>query len=431
MPHRPEQHAPPRTRRRRQEDLGREEAGLARREASGHLPVRDVDQGHFTGDGVGQGAQRLLVGVNGRDAGLVVEKVDGGFSVRRPEEVHQVLEVRLRQHPAAPEIFECSRIVLGVSRVAERPPAERELEAVGRDRMEVPAGLELSVVGRHLDPHSIARVRGDVSHQALSLEVAPCEESRLLDEGAEDRVRGDHPRRAPAHELLDEPTVVVSVDVGQEHVQHIRRRDPDLVEVGERFRGRIDEDALAVDPDDEARKVATRVEAVAGSERCDPEPRPVARELNGLAELGGDGPEQPRRRPHLEFLLARPAVRQGDANVEPAPGGRHSHLRRRQRDDGRLAVESEEVHVRVDPEERAFRAAIVARGIELMGGAQEVVRLARPDAVRLGELLEGRRLRCRRVEEAEQRESEQPMEDVPLPGGAGNARARLLAQEEV
>ena len=66
-----------------------------------------------------------------------------------------------------------------------------------------------------------------------------------------------------------------------------------------------------------------------------------------------------------------------------------------------------------------------------MGGAQEVVRLARPDAVRLGELLEGRRLRCRRVEEAEQREGEQPMKDVPLPGGADDARARLLAQEEV
>src|SRR5262249_11581176 len=41
------------------------------------------------------------------------------------------------------------------------------------------------------------------------------------------------------------------------------------------------------------------------------------------------------------------------------------------------------------------------------------------------------RLRGRRVEEAEQRESEQPIEDVPLPGGAGDARARLLTQEEV
>src|SRR5262249_57467709 len=70
-------------------------------------------------------------------------------------------------------------------------------------------------------------------------------------------------------------------------------------------------------------------------------------------------------------------------------------------------------------------------GREVVGGAQEVVRLARADAVRLGELIEGRRLRGRRVEEAEQRESEQPIEDVPLPGGAGDARARLLAEEEV
>src|SRR5215467_10210745 len=157
-------------------------------------------------------------------------------------------------------------------------------------------------------------------------------------------------------------TFVVSVDVSQEHVQHVCRRDAHLVEVGERFGGWIDEDALAVDPDDEARKVATRVEAVAGAERCDPESRPVARELNRLAELGGDGPEQTRRRPHLQVLLARLTVRLGDANVEPAPGPRHSHLRRRQPDDGCLAVEGEEVHVRVNAEERAFRAAIVARG---------------------------------------------------------------------
>jgi hypothetical protein len=151
----------------------------------------------------------------------------------------------------------------------------------------------------------------------------------------------------------------------------------------------------------------------------------------GLAELGGDVPEQPRRRPHLEPLLARPAVGLRDAHVEAAPGRRHVHLRRRQPDDGRLAVESEEVHVRVDPEERALRAAVLAGAVELMSGAQEMVRLARPDAVRLGELLEAGRLRSRRVEEAEQREGEQPMKDVPLPGGADDARARLLAQEEV
>ena len=216
--------------------------------------------------------------------------------------------------------------------------------------MEVPAGLEQSEVGRHPDPHPIARVRGDVGDQALSLEVAPGDESRLLDEGAEDGVGGDHPRRAPAHQLLDEPAVVVGVDVGQEYVGHIQRRDPDLVEVGERFGGWIDEDSLAVEPDDEARKVATRVEAVAGAERRDTEPRPVARELYGLAELGGDGPEPPRRRPHLELLLARSAVGLRDVHVEATPRGRHSHLRRRQRDDGRLAVEGEEFHVSVDPE---------------------------------------------------------------------------------
>src|SRR6266508_2759917 len=36
---------------------------------SRHVPVRDVDEGHPAGDGVGQSAERLLVGVNGRDTG--------------------------------------------------------------------------------------------------------------------------------------------------------------------------------------------------------------------------------------------------------------------------------------------------------------------------------------------------------------------------
>src|SRR5262249_44642604 len=134
---------------------------------------------------------------------------------------------------------------------------------------------------------------------------------RLLDEGAEDGVRGDLPRRAPAHELLDEPTVVVSMDVGQEHVQHIRRRDPDLVEVGERFRGRIDEDALAVDPDDEARKVATRVEAVAGCEGWDPDTRQVARALYGHAEASRDARG-----------LAGPAAAASPPGVSSRPTGR-------------------------------------------------------------------------------------------------------------
>src|SRR5258708_2274866 len=79
-----------------------------------------------------------------------------------------------------------------------------------------------------------------------------------------------------------------------------------------------------------------------------------------------------------------------DADVEATPRGRDSNLRRRQRDACRLAIKGDEVHVVVDPEQRAPRAAVPAGGVELMSGAQEVVRLARPDAVRLGERLEGR-----------------------------------------
>src|SRR5262249_32059768 len=91
--HRLEQHAPLGTRRRRQKDLGREEAWLTRREAWRHVSVRNVDERYSADDGVRQAPEGLLVGVNGRDTGLVVEKVDGGLPVARPEEVHQVLEM--------------------------------------------------------------------------------------------------------------------------------------------------------------------------------------------------------------------------------------------------------------------------------------------------------------------------------------------------
>src|SRR5262245_40359855 len=66
-----------------------------------------------------------------------------------------------------------------------------------------------------------------------------------------------------------------------------------------------------------------------------------------------------------------------------------------------------------------------------MSGPQELVLLSRPNAIRVGEVLERWRLRRRRVEEAEQREGEEPMQDGPLPRRAGDARARLLAQEEI
>src|SRR5207249_2532112 len=72
-----------------------------------------------------------------------------------------------------------------------------------------------------------------------------------------------------------------------------------------------------------------------------------------------------------------------------------------------------------------------SRAVALVGRAQEVVGLARLDAVRLAELFERRRLGRRRIEEAEQREREEAVEDVPLPGGPDDHRARLLAEEEV
>src|SRR5262249_9023902 len=111
----------------------------------------------FMGVGLGRARRASLWWWMGGMLGSSEVRSRGGYPSRRQEEQQQACKVPPPQYPAAPEIFDCRRIALASSRVAEPPPAERELEAVGRNRMEVPAGLELSVVGRHLDPHSIAR----------------------------------------------------------------------------------------------------------------------------------------------------------------------------------------------------------------------------------------------------------------------------------
>src|SRR5262245_20868687 len=185
------------------------------------------------------------------------------------------------------------------------------------------------------------------------------------------------------------------------------------------------------DPDDEVGEVAVGVEAVAGAQRRDTEPRPVAGELNALQELSRNPPREPWRCGHFELFLGRPAVRLNERHVEATSAACDSLLRRRQTDDGRRTIERDEVHVIVDPEYRAFRVAVPAGSVKLMSGAQEVVRVSRADAVCLGELLEGRWLRHPRVEEPEECQGEQPMQDLALPRRANDPRARLLAQEEV
>ena len=361
----------------------------------------------------------------------MVEQVDGGLAVRRPEEVHEVREVRAGQLPAVAEPFQEGGIVLRVARVPEGVSPDRYLEAVGRDRVHVPPRLELRELAGDLDPHPAVGVRRDVPDEALALEVVPGDELRLLGEGAEDGVGRDDGRPAAAEELLDEPAVVVGVHVRQEHVGHVQRRDADLLEVGEGLGGRVDEDALAVDPDDEAGEVTAGIEAVAGAERRDAEARPLARELDRLAQVARDGADQARQPAHLEQLLGLPAVGLHEAHVEPAPAARHPHLRRRQRDDRLVGVERDEVHVVVGAERGAVRVRSPPRDVGLVRREQEVVGVARLHAVRLPQRLERRLLGRRRVEEAEQRQRQEAVKDVPLPGGAGDPRAHLLPEEEI
>ena len=314
--------------------------------------------------------------MDGGNAGFVVEEVDGGLAVGGPEEVHEVLEVPARERPALPQPFEHRGVVLRVARVAEGASRERHLEAVGRDRVEVPAGLELRELPGDLDAHPTAGVRRDVLDEALPREVATGDEPGLLGEGAEDGIGRDDGRAAAAEELLHEPAVVVGVDVGQEHVGHVRGGDADPLEVGEGLRRGVHQHALAVEPDDEAGEVATGVEAVAGAERRDAEARPFARELDRLAQIIGDGADPPARRPHLELPLGFPTVGLHDAHVERAAARRHAHLSRRQRDDGLLVIEGDPVHVVVDAEQRAVRVGAPPRAVALVGRAQEGVGLA-------------------------------------------------------
>ena len=150
--------------------------------------------------------------------------------------------------------------------------------------MQVPSRLDGDGVGTALDGEGGARVGGQVLDEALALEVVSRDELGLLEEGAEDHVRRDERRPAPAEELFQQAPVVVGVDVRQEYIRNVHRRHADPPQIRQGLRRGVDEEALAVDPDDEARQVAERIESMAGAERRDAESRPRGGELERPAQ---------------------------------------------------------------------------------------------------------------------------------------------------
>src|SRR5262249_30099967 len=102
--------------------------------------------------------------------------------------------------------------------------------------------------------------------------------------------------------------------------------DADTIEVGEPLRGRIDEDASTIDPDDEAGEVAAGIEPMAGAERSDAESRPVGRELDRFAKIGRYGTDAAAGRAHLEIFRSVPAILLHDPHVERASPWCHTDL---------------------------------------------------------------------------------------------------------
>src|SRR5262249_22401781 len=82
------------------------------------------------------------------------------------------------------------------------------------------------------------------------------------------------------------------MQVGQENKRHVHGRYSEALEMHQGFRRWVHQDTLSVDPDDEARHLADRIEPVACPQRRDPEARTLGGEADRVAtqvrnEAGG------------------------------------------------------------------------------------------------------------------------------------------------
>src|SRR5262245_53842666 len=129
-------------------------------------------------DDVRQGPKVSQLRVDRWDPRLVVEKIDRGHPVAGPEEMRQGFQLVSAQTSLLVQGGQPGRIVLGVSGIAERPPANGQLEPVGRNRVKVPASFDPYRLPHDRDRYGTARVGGNVANEPAGLDVVARNESQ-------------------------------------------------------------------------------------------------------------------------------------------------------------------------------------------------------------------------------------------------------------
>ena len=215
-------------------------------------------------------------------------------------EPDEVLVARRVEDALLEHLGDALRVVERVARDRDAPVPVERVEADRRDRVQRVAEPQLAAayVHRRADPHGMERERAP--EQVLA---EPRERRVLPQERAEDVRRRVEADLRLLEELLERARVVVGVAVREDDAVDRLRRDAARAQVVGRVGRRVDEDRATAHPEEEARRLAAGVEAVARAEDGDAErrrhPRRGARVRIGRrgAAREADGRARPRRCP--------------------------------------------------------------------------------------------------------------------------------------
>src|SRR5262249_10887739 len=144
--------------------LGREKAGW-------HILVGYMHETCPLSEDLGERGQRMLVRVNRRDTRFVVQEGNLWHPVCGPEEIHQLLVLRWRRLLRLEQVAWHGGVVLVIASLAKRGALNGQGEAVGGNRMKVPASAQRHPRTGNVEPHRPAWIRRYVFHQPLVLEI--------------------------------------------------------------------------------------------------------------------------------------------------------------------------------------------------------------------------------------------------------------------
>src|SRR5205823_14189757 len=108
--------------------------------------------------------------------------------------------------------------VFGVSGIAKWFVLDRHREAVGRNRVQIPARLQDNVFTSHVEYHRPSWIGRNVFHQPGLLEILPRHQLGLFDKEAKDYVGGDDGCATSAEEFADQPAIMIRMNMGEKYI---------------------------------------------------------------------------------------------------------------------------------------------------------------------------------------------------------------------